>query len=61
MMTESLDRVLAHYDLEKDPNELRSVYDDPAYASVRSDLEAELERLREQYAVPEDARPLEAQ
>ena len=49
------------YDLEKDPDELTSVDDDPAYASVRSDLEAELERLREEYAVPEDARPLEAQ
>jgi arylsulfatase A-like enzyme len=49
------------YDLEEDPDELISVYDDPAYASVRSDLETELERLREHYAVPQDARPLEAQ
>ncbi len=49
------------YDLEEDPDELISVYEDPAYASVRSDLETELERLREHYAVPEDARPLEAQ
>jgi len=49
------------YDLEKDPDELTSVYEDPAYASVRSELETELERLREYYAVPEDARPLEAQ
>jgi arylsulfatase A-like enzyme len=49
------------YDLEEDPDELTSVYEDPAYASVRSELETELERLREYYAVPEDARPLEAQ
>ena len=49
------------YDLEKDPDELTSVHDDPAYASVRSELETELERLREEYAVQEDARPLEAQ
>lgn len=34
------------YDLEKDPNELKSVYDDPAYASVRQEMKAELERLR---------------
>ena len=49
------------YDLEEDPDELTSVYEDPAYTSVRSELETELERLREHYAVPEDARPLEAQ
>jgi arylsulfatase A-like enzyme len=33
------------FDLERDPNELVSVYDDPAYASVRAELERELERL----------------
>lgn len=37
------------YDLEKDPHELKSVYNDPAYASVRAELTAELERLRKQY------------
>ena len=37
------------FDLEKDPNELKSLYDDPAYASVRKQLEAELQRLRDQY------------
>jgi arylsulfatase A-like enzyme len=37
------------YDLEKDPLELLNVFDDPAYAAVRRDLEAELGRLRALY------------
>ena len=37
------------FDLAKDPRELHSVADDPAYASIRKDLEVELERLRAQY------------
>ena len=37
------------FDLEKDPHELHSVYDDPGYASIRKQLEAELQRLRDQY------------
>ena len=37
------------FDLEKDPHELKSVYDDPAYAETVKDLKAELERLRKQY------------
>jgi arylsulfatase A-like enzyme len=38
------------FDLEKDPNELNSVYDDPDYAGVVSDLKEELARLQEQFA-----------
>lgn len=34
------------FDLEKDPHELRNVYDDPAYADVAQQLKAELHRLR---------------
>ncbi len=34
------------FDLEKDPHELKSIYDDPAYAQVRDDLSRELTRLR---------------
>ena len=45
------------YDLENDPDELTSVYEDPEYAPVVEELKAELQRLREQYAVPEDTRP----
>jgi len=37
------------FDLRKDPHELKSVYDDPAYAQVRKELEAELDRLRALY------------
>jgi arylsulfatase A-like enzyme len=45
------------YDLESDPDELRNAYDDPANGGLVKDLKAELERLRERYGVPEDARP----
>jgi len=37
------------YDLEKDPQEMKSVYNDPAYADVVQELKAELERLRKKY------------
>jgi arylsulfatase A-like enzyme len=37
------------YDLEKDPMEVRNVFDDPTYAAVRRDLESELGRLRAFY------------
>ncbi|MCI0357469.1 MAG: DUF4976 domain-containing protein, partial [Planctomycetaceae bacterium] len=37
------------FDLEKDPRELKSVYDDPAYAAVVADLKKELSRLMEHY------------
>lgn len=35
------------YDLEKDPNELNNVYDDPAYADVVAELKGEIKRLKE--------------
>ena len=41
------------FDLETDPDELSSVYDDPAYADVRERLATRLEEIREQYQVPE--------
>ncbi|MEO1994341.1 MAG: sulfatase [Planctomycetaceae bacterium] len=41
------------FDLDQDPNELRSVYSDPQYAAVRKTLETELSRLRSVYRVPE--------
>jgi arylsulfatase A-like enzyme len=34
------------FDLKKDPRELKSVYDDPAYADVVKKMKAELARLR---------------
>ncbi|NIP81890.1 MAG: DUF4976 domain-containing protein, partial [Gemmatimonadetes bacterium] len=42
------------FDLERDPDELASVHDDPAYAGVRADLETRLDSLRAYYAVPEE-------
>jgi arylsulfatase A-like enzyme len=40
------------YDLEQDPNELKSVYDSPEYATVRAALHDELDRLRTYYDAP---------
>ena len=40
------------FDLDKDPEELKSVYADPSYASVRREMESKLTSLRSQYAVP---------
>ena len=37
------------FDLDKDPQELKSVYGDPAYADVVADMKQELKRLKEQY------------
>ncbi|MHB1169897.1 MAG: sulfatase family protein [Longimicrobiales bacterium] len=52
------------FDLSRDPQELRSVYDDPDYASVVAELKQRLTELRAQYDVPaEDPvphRPFEA-
>ena len=37
------------YDLEKDPNEMKNVINDPEYAEVRETMMAELKKLQEQY------------
>lgn len=37
------------FDLREDPREMRSVYGDPQYAGVTSELKTELERLRRHY------------
>ncbi|MGE3803171.1 MAG: sulfatase [Gemmataceae bacterium] len=41
------------FDLEKDPDELKSVYADPKYADQVKTLKAELDRLRKLYKVDE--------
>jgi arylsulfatase A-like enzyme len=41
-------------DRRRDPHEMVDVYDDPAYAEVRAELHAELDRLRAELAVPDD-------
>ncbi len=40
------------FDLENDPREMKSLYADPAYESVREELLAELRKLEKQYQVP---------
>lgn len=37
------------YDLHEDPNEMKSVYDDPAYSEIQAMLHKRLEELRFQY------------
>jgi arylsulfatase A-like enzyme len=46
------------YDLEKDPHELNSLYGEPGFEKITGDLKKELARLRRQYQVPEDTRPI---
>ena len=41
------------FDRATDPQEVQSVHDDPAYAQVRAELEAELVRLRRELGVPD--------
>ncbi len=45
------------YDLKADPRELKSCYNDPAYADVAKELTDELARLKQEYRVPEDPKP----
>ncbi|WP_235951988.1 sulfatase family protein [Crateriforma spongiae] len=42
------------FDLQKDPNELSSIADDPEYASVRSRMTERLTQMQEMYQVPKD-------
>lgn len=37
------------YDLKNDPNELKNLYNDPAYADVITELKGELKKLQKQY------------
>lgn len=37
------------YDLKKDPNEMKNVYNDPSYATVRKEMHAKLDALRKKY------------
>jgi arylsulfatase A-like enzyme len=40
------------FDLESDPDELRSIHDDPAYQEIVEELKIRLDALRAQYQVP---------
>lgn len=45
------------FDREKDPQELKSFYEDPAYAKARQELHAEITRLRKELKVPDQDAP----
>ena len=49
------------YDLEADPMEMKNVYDDPAYASVREDLHKRLEELRLKYGDSDELNAMHVQ
>ncbi|HWL14189.1 MAG TPA: sulfatase/phosphatase domain-containing protein, partial [Opitutus sp.] len=42
------------FDLQSDPQELRSVYEDPEYRETREQLTSELSRLRRELRVPDE-------
>jgi len=42
------------YDLEKDPNEMKNVYNDEAYAKVKADMHKQLEEMRAKYGDSEE-------
>ena len=41
------------FDLEKDPEELKSVYGQPEYSKIQRQKMNQLKRLRKRYEVPE--------
>lgn len=45
------------FDREKDPQEMKSFYEDPAYAKTRAELHTELTRLRKELKVPDPDLP----
>jgi arylsulfatase A-like enzyme len=45
------------FDLEQDPHELKSVYDDPQYAGVRAEMQKELKAVRTRYRDDDAAGP----
>ena len=45
------------FDLQKDPQEMKSVFDDPAYAATQKELQAGLVRLRQELQVPDQVSP----
>ncbi|MBI3877506.1 MAG: DUF4976 domain-containing protein, partial [Verrucomicrobia bacterium] len=41
------------FDTQKDPHEMKSVYDAPEYAATQKELHVELDRLRKELKVPD--------
>ena len=46
------------FDLDKDPDELRSVYSNEKYAPVVRELKAEISRLQKELDEPEPTKPV---
>ena len=46
------------FDTQKDPHELKDVYNDPEYSTVKAQLTQEMMRLRKELKVPEEIPPL---
>jgi arylsulfatase A-like enzyme len=45
------------FDLQNDPHEMKSVYDDPTYAGVQKDMHQQLDRLRKELKEPAQDAP----
>jgi len=45
------------FDLKRDPNEMNSVYDDPAYSDIMKDLKSELLQLKEEVGDKDELYP----
>lgn len=45
------------FDAETDPLDTKNIYNDPAYAEARKELEKELARLKQHYQDPDDPKP----
>jgi arylsulfatase A-like enzyme len=42
------------YDIQSDPQEMRNVYNDPSYASIKTDLHKRLKKLMQKYKDSEE-------
>lgn len=45
------------FDLEKDPMEMRSLHDNPAYADILADMKQRYQRARKHYEIPDEYGP----
>jgi hypothetical protein len=45
------------FDLQADPQEIKSVFGDPAYAATQKELQTDMVRLRQELEVPDQVSP----
>lgn len=45
------------YDLDRDPREMRNVYEDPAYGDIITSLKSQLQQIREELRETDESRP----